>query len=142
MLRTMVLLATHLTMLFAGIGLALITVRARRQATLAREVALDVRELFLTETIEKRTARVRAEAATPSAGRHRARPVPALTLIQPPTSANAPSLLTASLAEAQVILGTQRAQRVQERRQFADLMTSLVGTARIRQHAVGVARVA
>jgi hypothetical protein len=150
MLRTLVLLATHITMLFAGAGLALVTVRARRQATDAREAALSVRELFLTETIEKREHRIRNEAArTESGGRHRAQPhgrarnIDPLTRVQPAVRPpRQPSLVGASLAEAVAIIATQKAQRVQERRQFVDLMTSLVGPARIRQHAEGHAHVA
>jgi hypothetical protein len=145
MLRTLVLLATHMTMLLAGAGLALVTVRARRQATDAREAALSVRELFLTETIEKREHRIRAEAATQSGGRHRAQPH-GRARVQPaaavPRPARQPSLLTASLAEAVAIIATQKAQRVQEQRQFVDLMSSLVGPARVRRHAEGHARVA
>jgi len=150
MLRTLVLLATHMTMLLAGVGLALVTVRARRQATDAREAALSVRELFLTETIEKREHRIRAETAQQSGGRHRAQPrgrarnIDPLTRVQPvvPRVARQPSLLTASLAEAVAIIATQKAQRVQEQRQFVDLMSSLVGPARVRRHAEGHARVA
>jgi hypothetical protein len=151
MLRTLVLLATHMTMLLAGAGLALITVRARHQANEAREAALSVRELFLTETIEKRTARIQAETARPASyrGRHHAQPhgrarnIDPLTRLQPAVRpAPQPSLLTANLAEATAIIAIQKAQRVQERRQFVDLMTSLVGPARIRQHAEGHAHVA
>jgi hypothetical protein len=152
MLRTLVLLATHMTMLLAGAGLALVTVRARRQATDAREAALSVRELFLTETIEKREHRIRTEAATQSGGRHRAQPrgrarnIDPLTRVQSaaavPRPTRQPSLLTASLAEAVAIIATQKAQRVQEQRQFVDLMSSLVGPARVRRHAEGHARVA
>jgi hypothetical protein len=152
MLRTLVLLATHMTMLLAGAGLALITVRAHRQAVDAREAALSVRELFLTETIERREHRVRNETAQQPAdyrGRHhiqprgRARNIDPLTRIQPAARPKRqPSLLTASLSEATAIIATQKAQRVQERRQFVDLMTSLVGPARVRKHVEGHARVA
>lgn len=144
MLRTIVLLVTHLTMLGAGIGLTLITLRARRQAAAAHEAALDVRELFLAETIEKRTARLRAETAVPTAasgGRHRARDITPLTRIQPPPAR--PRLSgSMGLDEVVAVLATHRAQRVQERRQFVDLMTGLVGPARIRQHVRAVAHVA
>ena len=143
MLRIFVLLVTHLSMLGAGVGLALITVRGRRQAVLADRAALDVRELFLETTIE-RQLRLRDDQADPTrAGRHRAsraRPITPLTATMPVAHerpARTPSLVHASLSEAEVILATQRAQRVQDRREFVDLMTTAVGPARIRAHAIG-----
>lgn len=125
MLRTLVLLVTHLTMLGSGGGLALLAVRGRRQAIEARAAALDVHAMFLDDKADR--------LAGAPVGRHRA------PLVK---SAPGPSLLTASLSEATAILGTHRAQRVQERRQFVDLMTSLAGPARIRQHVTGRASVA
>lgn len=126
MLRTLVLLVTHLTMLCTGAGIMFIHTRARRQqADVAQRIA-DVRELFIDETIIKRETRLRQHAANPAGGRHRARgpaarPMPALTAVQPVTL---PSLLTASLEQAQVILATQRAQREQDRRAFVDIMAA------------------
>ena len=137
MLRTLVLLVTHLSMLFAGAGLVLVTVHARRQAVTADRAALDVRATFLETTIEHQV-RIREHAAKPDAGRHRApsssrRAQPHATTVRP----KSPSLLTATLADATAILATRRAQRVQERREFVDLMTTAVGPARIRTHAIG-----
>ena len=132
MLRLTVLLVTHLSMLAVGVGLALIMVRGRRQALDARAEALDTHEIFL----ELRSERDHGV----SRGRHRARPVSALSAVMPRPSA--PTLTGANLAQAEVILATQRAQRVQERRAFVDLMSSMVGPARIRTHAMGRARVA
>lgn len=139
MLRILVLLATHVTVFACGVGIALLTARARRhQADVAERIAA-VHELFVSETADRRQRRLRAIAADPAAaGRHRARPVTPLTAVQPAVYAPpAPSLLTATLAEATAMLATARAQRVQERRQFADLMATLIGPARIRSHAVG-----
>ena len=149
MLRLIVLLATHLSMLGAGVGLTLITVRARRAALDARAEALDTPERCL----ELRSERDHGIAR----GRHRARPITPLTATMPritdgqPISGapwgrpfivpKPPSLVNASLAEAEVILATQRAQRVQERRAFVDLMTTIVGPARIRQHVTAHAQV-
>jgi hypothetical protein len=135
MLRTFVLLATHLTMLATGAAMMYVHTYARRQqAEVAQRIA-DVRELFINETIEKRERRLRDHAANPAAGRHRARPVPALTAIQPVAL---PSLLNASLEQAQVILSAQRARREQDRRQFVDIMAA----AQLRTYVRRTARVA
>ena len=134
MLRLTVLLVTHLSMLAAGIGLALITVRSRRQALDARAEALDTHEQFLDLRSERDHGASR--------GRHRARPVSALTRVDHERPVKTPTLVGVNLAQAEVILATQRAQRVQERRAFVDLMSSMVGPARIRTHAMGRARVA
>ncbi len=140
MLRTMILLVTHLSMLFTGAGLALITVRGRRQAVLADRAALDVRATFLETTIE-RQLRIRTDAATAEPGRHRAPSRRVLPRGTAPERPRVPSLLTATLSEASAILATQRAQRVQQRREFVDLMTTLTGPARIRQHVIAHAQV-
>jgi len=122
MLRTLVLLATHLTMLGAGAGLMYVHTYARRQAADVAQRIADVRETFIDETIEKREARLRQHIARPSTGRHRAvanrRPQ---SFVRPATL---PTLLTASLEQAQVILATQRAQHAQRSREFVDMMTA------------------
>lgn len=144
MLRLIVLLVTHLSMLGIGVGLALITVRARRQAVIADRAALDVRATFLETTIE-RQLRLRGDNSDPTkAGRHRAghaRSITPLTRTMPVVKAKPKSLINASLAEATAELATQRAKRVQERREFVDLMSTLVGPARIRQHVSAHAQV-
>ena len=119
MLRTIVLLLTHLTMLGAGVGLAAITTRSRRQSLDARAAALDTRETLVGVRVD--------QLGTPavSAGRHRA-------------VERGPSLLTASLAEAVAINATAEAKREQERRAFVDIMTNVAQAKRWRQATASV----
>ena len=113
MLRTIVLLLTHLTMLGAGVGLAAITTRSRRQSLDARAAALDTRETLVGVRIDQ--LRRGAVLGTPAvaAGRHRA------------TAEPTPSLLTASLDQAVAMIATAKAKREQERRAFVDIMTNV-----------------
>lgn len=124
-LRTLVLLATHLSMLAAGVGLTLITLRGRRQAVLADRRALDVRATFLgyQPNRPRRPGRHRAPAAT--------------AMFKTLLPQRLPSLTACTLREAQAVMSTLAARRVQERREFVDLMTAAVGPARIRAHFVG-----
>lgn len=115
MLRTIVLLLTHLTMLGAGVGLAAITTRSRRQSLDARAAALDTRETLVGVRVDQ--LRRGATLGTPTqsrayVGRRRA-------------VERGPSLLTASLAEAVASNATAEAKREQERRAFADIMTNV-----------------
>ena len=137
MLRTVVLLATHLSMLACGVGLAAITLRGRRQELAAKAATLDTRELIISARIDR--LRAPAPLATQAAGRHRAKPrtvgldVPPRPFVVP----EPPKLATAGLADAVVLLATQRAVREQERRAFVDLMlgagmrTWVKGSARV-----------
>lgn len=127
MLRTLVLLVTHLTMLGAGVGLAGITLRSRRQSLDVREAVLDTRELFLAGRVEQLRRGVFAQPGDPkptrrAGGRHRKvnpdAPDRAYAVPKPP------KLLKAGLDEAVALLATARAIREQERRAFVDLMTN------------------
>lgn len=127
MLRTLVLLVTHLTMLGAGVGLAGITLRGRRQSLTAKEATLDTRELFLAGRVEQLRRGVFAQPGDPkpvrgASGRHRR-----INLEAPERSyavPKPPKLLRAGLDEAVAMLATARAIREQERRTFVDLMTN------------------
>lgn len=153
MLRTAVLLTTHLTMLGIGVGLTLITLHARRQSLLVRERVLDTHEMFLKGRADqlRRGAFVDEEREpTPKlsptivdqhiGGRHRAReerpaaaPVPpppprTVNLAAPPRPfvvPEPPVLLKAGLHEATAYLAQQRALREQEKRVFIDIMTNI-----------------
>ena len=118
MLRTMILLLTHLTMLGAGVGLAAITTRSRRQSLDARAAALDTRETLVGVRVDQlrrgATLGTSATLVEPRAyvGRRRA--------VEP-----TPSLLTASLEQAVAIIATAEAKREQERRAFVYIMTNV-----------------
>jgi hypothetical protein len=127
MLRTLILLVTHCSVFAAGAGMALLHRRAVRDMDDGNQRA---------EATSDLAAQHRAAVAA-GVGRHRARPVTALTAVQPAIYVAPTTLIGATLREAEVILATRRAQRVQERRAFVDVMTTLVGPARLRVHAIG-----
>jgi hypothetical protein len=107
------LLITHLILFGAGVGLTAITMRSRRQALDARAAALDTRETFVGARADQlRRGAVLGTSNSAYQGRRRA-PEPA------------PSLLTASLADAVAMNGTASARAEQERRAFADIMTNI-----------------
>jgi hypothetical protein len=126
--RTIVLLITHLAMLGAGAGLALATVRSRRQALVAHKVALDTHEMFLNGRADQ-LRRGAFLAELPPVGRHR----------RADPSTKAGRLVRSNLDEAVAILATDRAKREQERRAFVDIMTNIAQAKRWHQ---GAARVA
>jgi hypothetical protein len=149
MLRTFVLMATHLSMLACGVGLTLITLHSRRQALKAREAALDTHELFLAHTAARQRPPAPPVPAPPPSlrgsseiertfldlrrfdrpGRHRAPDVAP----PPPPSAQQPSLLpNRSLDETVAILATRKAQRVQDHRAFVAFLEHVKRTANVR----------
>lgn len=122
MLRLFVLLITHVLVFFCGMGIYHITSSAKRRTLEFRKRLLDTHELFL----DLKADRLAPERPDHSSGRHRAhgaRPITPLTVVQPavPTPKR-PSLATLGLADAVAQLATDRARRVQEHRQFVDIM--------------------
>ncbi len=119
MLRTIVLLLTHLGMFSAGAAIVAIPLRARRQELAGKAAALDTHEMFLNGRADQ-LRRGAFPAEFPTVGRHRA------TLGRSRTpSDKAGRLIRAGLDEAVAILATDRAKREQERRAFVDIMTNV-----------------
>ena len=127
MLRLIVLIITHLAVFACGICITLVTLRGRAKALEFRKHLLDTHEMFLDLRADQLVpAPLTGEAAT-MPGRHRrpqgARSIVALTAVQPAVATKPrPSLVTMGLADAVAQLATDRARRVQEHRQFVDLM--------------------
>lgn len=131
MLRIIVLTLTHGIMFFAGVGITLLTTRGRRQELDARSAALDTHELFLDSKAQEIRQTPRPAAAITATGRHWARPITPLTKVQPRVTATttatspAPRLHGAmSLADLIAYNVARGALRVQEQRQFVDLMAT------------------
>ena len=129
MTRTLVLILTHLISVGCGAGLVYITLRGRAAALEVRSRALQMRELFVEE-LAARPVNPRPVSVDSKPGRHRADRVARtrldlrriVTADELPRRERVSLLPNATLAEAEVFLATAEAQRVQERRQFVDIM--------------------
>lgn len=138
MLRTIVLLLTHFAALGGGAGLALVTVRSRRQELLGKAAILDTRETALQAKADQLRLPGQPLASAAVGGRHRA---PEAFVERAPASRRPrrPPLLTASLDEAMALNITAIAEHEQMKRVFVDIMTNIAQAKRWHQ---GTARVA
>jgi succinyl-CoA synthetase beta subunit len=128
MLRTIVLLITHLSMLGGGAGLALVTVRSRRQELLGKAAILDTRETALQAMADQL--------------RLPGQPLASAAFVERAPASRRPRrspLLTASLDEAVALNITAIAEHEQYKRVFVDIMTNIAQAKRWHQ---GTARVA
>jgi hypothetical protein len=109
------LLASHLIAAATGGWLVASVQRGRRDALQAKAELLDVRETFVGLRVEQERQPKR---------QHRL--VGADAPERPFITPRPPSLLTATLDEAQAILATAIARRVQEHRQFVDFVSGMM----------------
>lgn len=138
MLRTIVLLLTHLSVFGAGAGMAVVTLRGRRQELIGKAAVLDTRETVLGARMDQLLHVGQPLAAPAHEGRHRARPALSETVQKCPRPAPASRYLTAGLDEAVALNITAIAEHEQMKRVFVDIMTNIAqskawhqGTARI-----------
>jgi hypothetical protein len=109
------LLASHLIAAATGGWLVASVQRGRRDALQAKAELLDVRETFVGLRVEQERQPKRPPRLVGADAPERPFVVP-----------KPPSLLTATLDEAQVILSTAIARRVQEHRQFVDFVSGMM----------------
>lgn len=138
MLRIIVLLLTHLGVFGAGAGMAVVTLRGRRQELIGKAAVLDTRETVLGARMDQ-LLHVGQPLSTPAhEGRHRAPSPAAATVRACAKPAPASRYLTAGLDEAVALNVTAIAEHEQMKRVFVDIMTNIAqskawhqGTARV-----------
>lgn len=119
MLRLIVLTGTHLAMFACGVAIVLLSTHSRRQSLHVRVRALQVREIFVEDLVAGRRAPHQLGIDLRS-GRHRASRVSTRdgALAEHVRTPRRSLLPNATLAETVAFLGTERARRVQDHRNF------------------------
>lgn len=138
MLRTMLLLLTHVSMFGAGAALVAVPLRSRRAELVGKAAVLDTRETILQVKADRLRTPGQPLAAASVAGRHRA---PSSARVHRTATARRPRrspLLSASLDEAVALNIVNIAEHEQMKRVFVDIMTNVAQAKRWHQ---GTARV-
>lgn len=128
MLRLIVLFATHIVMLLAGLGMGLLVTRGRRQQATAHIRAAETREIFVDDILAGRRPARALTTTRLEPGRHRAAPDRNRVGPSSPhalTRAPRTSLLpNATLAEVEAHLVMEHARRETEHRAFESTLAA------------------